>query len=80
MWTNAEFNQLCGALVSGTDMTKRHQAFTRMLEICEREDPAYNVLHQNATFTGKLKSIRWKPAPDFAMDFRATNWGGSVRD
>jgi peptide/nickel transport system substrate-binding protein len=79
MWTNAEFNQLCGALVSGTDMAKRHQAFARMLEICEREDPAYNVLHQNATFTGKQKSIRWKAAPDFAMDFRATNWGGSVR-
>jgi peptide/nickel transport system substrate-binding protein len=79
MWANAEFNQLCGALVSGTDMVKRHQVFARMLEICEREDPAYNVLHQNATFTGKLKSIQWKPAPDFAMDFRATNWGGSVR-
>jgi peptide/nickel transport system substrate-binding protein len=79
MWANAEFNELCGALVSGIDMAKRHQVFARMLEICEREDPAYNVLHQNATFTGKLKSILWKPAPDFAMDFRATNWGGSVR-
>jgi peptide/nickel transport system substrate-binding protein len=34
------------------------------------------VLHQNATFTGMLKSIHWRAAPDFAMDFRAANWGG----
>ena len=43
--------------------------------ICEREDPAYTVLHQNATFTAKRKDIRWKAAPTFAMDFRAHNWG-----
>jgi peptide/nickel transport system substrate-binding protein len=46
-----------------------------MLEICEREDPAYTVLHQNATFTAKRRDIRWKASPAFAMDFRATNWG-----
>jgi peptide/nickel transport system substrate-binding protein len=45
-----------------------------MLQICEREDPAYIVLHQNATFTAKPKSIRWKAAPSFAMDFRASNF------
>ena len=49
-------------------------AFRRMLEICEREDPAYTVLHQNATFTAKPKSIKWKAAPAFAMDFRAGNF------
>jgi peptide/nickel transport system substrate-binding protein len=74
-WANDEMNQLCGVLVSSTDRAQRHTAFARMLEICERDDPAYTVLHQNATFTGKLKSIAWKPAPDFPMDFRATNWG-----
>ena len=37
--------------------------FKRMLEICEREDPAYTVLHQNATFTAKRKDIRWKASP-----------------
>jgi peptide/nickel transport system substrate-binding protein len=77
-WANDEMNQLCTVLVTGTDMAQRHKAFARMLEICERDDPAYTVLHQNATFTGKLKSIEWKPAPDFPMDFRATNWGGHV--
>jgi peptide/nickel transport system substrate-binding protein len=58
-------------------MEKRHQAFARMLQICEREDPCYIVLHQNAVFTGKPKSIRWKAAPSFAMDFRNGNFAES---
>jgi peptide/nickel transport system substrate-binding protein len=77
-WANDEMNQLCGVLVGSTDRAQRHTAFARVLEICERDDPAYTVLHQNATFTGKPKSIEWKPAPDFPMDFRAANWGGRV--
>ncbi len=78
-WTNAEMNQLSAELVNGTDKAKRQQAFARMLQIAEREDPAYTVLHQSAVFTGKLRSIRWKPAPAFEMDFRAHNWGDGVR-
>jgi peptide/nickel transport system substrate-binding protein len=74
-WGNDEMNKLCGVLSASTDMAQRQRAFARMLEICEREDPAYTVLHQNATFTGKLKSLRWTASPDFAMDFRAANWG-----
>jgi len=77
-WSNDEMNRLCKVLAEGTNMAQRRAAFARMLEICERDDPAYTVLHQNATFTGKLKSIVWKESPDFAMDFRAANWGGSV--
>jgi peptide/nickel transport system substrate-binding protein len=76
---NAEVNELSVALTTTTDRDKRHQIFQRLLEICEREDPAYTVLHQNATFTGKLRSVQWKPAPDFGMDFRSANWGGSLR-
>ncbi len=75
-WTNAEMNQLAPILETSTDRAKRHQAFARMLEICERDDPAYTVLHQNATFTAKRRDIRWKAAPSFALDFRAANWGG----
>jgi peptide/nickel transport system substrate-binding protein len=74
-WTNAEMNQLCEVLETSTDRARRRQAFRRMLEICEREDPAYTVLHQNATFTAKPKAIRWKAAPAFAMDFRPGNFG-----
>ncbi|MBL8567949.1 MAG: ABC transporter substrate-binding protein [Phreatobacter sp.] len=73
-WTNAEMNQLCEVLETSTDRALRRRSFRRMLEICEREDPAYTVLHQNATFTAKAKSIRWKTAPAFAMDFRPGNY------
>ncbi len=73
-WTNAEMNQLCELLETSTDRAKRRQAFHRMLEICEREDPAYTVLHQNATFTAKPKSLKWQASPAFAMDFRPGNY------
>ncbi len=73
-WTNAEMNQLCELLETSTDRAKRKLAFRRMLEICEREDPAYTVLHQNATFTAKPKAIQWKASPAFAMDFRPGNY------
>jgi peptide/nickel transport system substrate-binding protein len=74
-WTNAEMNQISPILQSSTDRAKRRAVFARMLEICERDDPAYTVLHQNAVFTAKPRSIKWKAAPSFAMDFRAHNWG-----
>lgn len=74
-WTNAEMNAMCNAMESSTDRAARRGMFARMLQICEREDPAYIVLHQNATFTAKRRDIHWKAAPAFAMDFRAGNWG-----
>jgi peptide/nickel transport system substrate-binding protein len=73
-WTNEEMNKLSVALEVETDMAKRKAMFKRMLEICEREDPAYTVLHQNATFTAKRKDIRWKASPSFAMEFRTINF------
>ena len=71
---NEELNRLCVELETSTDRPHRKQVFRRLLEIAEREDPAYTVLHQNATFTAKQKDIRWKAAPAFAMEFRANNW------
>ncbi|GEP60577.1 ABC transporter substrate-binding protein [Reyranella soli] len=73
-WTNEEMNKLSAALEVETDMAKRKAMFARMLVICEREDPAYTVLHQNATFTAKRKDIRWKASPSFAMEFRTVNF------
>jgi peptide/nickel transport system substrate-binding protein len=73
-WTNEEFNTLSNALESSTDRVKRKEIFRRLLTIAEREDPAYTVLHQNATYTAKRKSIKWKTAPAFAMDFRNGNF------
>ena len=67
-------NKLSVALEVETDMARRKAMFARMLVICEREDPAYTVLHQNATFTAKRKDIRWKASPSFAMEFRTVNF------
>lgn len=72
-WSNVEFNTLSGLLETSTDMPNRSRAFRRMLEIAEREDPAYTVLHRNVVFYGKRKDIDWKWSPTFAMDFRAVN-------
>lgn len=73
-WTNAELNELSIVLETSTDHATRKKAYARMLEIAEREDPAYTILHQNAVFTGMKSELNWKAAPAFAMDFRATNW------
>jgi peptide/nickel transport system substrate-binding protein len=74
-YSNDELNRLSVELETGTDRARRRSAFRRMLEIAEREDPAYTVIHQNATFTAKRRDIRWKASPAFAMDFRQGNWG-----
>jgi peptide/nickel transport system substrate-binding protein len=73
-WANTEMNTLSAAMETEFDLVKRKAMFKRMLEICEREDPAYTVLHQTATFTAKRKDIGWKAAPAFQMDFRAGNF------
>jgi peptide/nickel transport system substrate-binding protein len=46
-----------------------------MLQIVEREDPGYTVLHRNGNFTAKRRDIRWKSSQSFVMDFRGSNWG-----
>ena len=57
-----------------TDMAKRKAMFKRMLEICEREDPAYTVLHQNATFTAKRKDIAGRPRPPSRWSSASANF------
>lgn len=78
-WTNTEFDQLCVQIQTSTDRALRKRIFRRLLEIAEREDPAYTVLHQNGAFTAKRKDIQWRAAPSFVMDFRASNWGAGIR-
>jgi peptide/nickel transport system substrate-binding protein len=72
-WTHEEFNRLSVELETSTDRARRRVVFRRLLEIAEREDPAYTVLHQTATFTAKRRDIRWRAAQSFLMDFRARN-------
>ncbi|KEJ95419.1 peptide/nickel transport system substrate-binding protein [Pseudosulfitobacter pseudonitzschiae] len=76
-WTNVEMNELSNFMQKSTDRGARKKAFARMLEITEREDPAFQVLHQNCVFTGMKSDLNWKAAPAFAMDFRADNWNAS---
>ena len=76
-WRNEEFGQLSALLDSSVDRAERRRAVRRMLEIAEREDPAYSVLHQSVNLTAKRKDIAWKPAQSFFMDFTARNWGRS---
>ncbi|MDS9469381.1 ABC transporter substrate-binding protein [Paracoccus sp. MBLB3053] len=71
---NDEVNQLSSVMETSTNRADRKKAITRLLEITEREDPAYTVLHQNAVFTGMKSDLNWKAAPAFAMDFRSSNW------
>jgi peptide/nickel transport system substrate-binding protein len=72
-WTNVEFNKLSDTLSTSVDPAERKKTFQRMLEIAEREDPAYTVLHQSAVFYAKRKDFAWKPSKTFVMDFRGTN-------
>lgn len=72
-WSNEEFNKLSNVLVTSVDQKERRQTFARMLEIAEREDPAYTVLHRTAVFYAKRKDIVWKPSQTFLMDFRPSN-------
>ncbi|REJ57815.1 MAG: ABC transporter substrate-binding protein [Microcystis aeruginosa DA14] len=73
-WTNADFNRLCTVLETSTNADERRSTFRRMLEIIEREDPGYTVLHRSVLYFGKRKDIEWKPSPTQAMDFRASNF------
>ncbi len=73
-WRNEEFGTLSGALETGTDPGRRRAAFRRMLEIAEREDPAYTVLHQSVNLTAKRRDLRWRAGQSFVMDFRNRNW------
>jgi peptide/nickel transport system substrate-binding protein len=73
-WTNAEFNALCAELETSTNQERRRDVFRRMLEIAEREDPAYTVLHRSVLYYGKRRDIEWRYSPTQAMDFRAGNF------
>jgi peptide/nickel transport system substrate-binding protein len=75
-WENEEAKAALATLSTAVDYATRRAAFRRMLEICERDDPAYTVLHQNATFTALRKGLPWRASQSFTMDFSHRNWGG----
>ncbi|MBR0650212.1 ABC transporter substrate-binding protein [Roseomonas terrae] len=68
-WTNEEFDRAAVALTTSNDMGQRRRLFRRMLEIVEREDPGYLVLHQAAAFTAKRKDLVWRASKGWPMLF-----------
>ena len=74
-WRNEEFGRLSEELETSTDRARRRAVFRRLLEIAEREDPAYTVLHQSVNLTAKRRDLAWQPGQSFQMDFRSRNWG-----
>ncbi len=74
-WSNAEMNRLSGVLETSTALPDRRAAFARMLQIAEREDPAYIVLHQNASFTAKRRDLPWRASPSFFLDLSSRGFG-----
>ena len=73
-WSNDEMNRLSPELEQSIDHARRKQIFARMLQICERDDPAYIVLHQNAVFTAMPKRMNWRAPPSFFLDFSSRNF------
>ncbi len=73
-YANEEFSKLCVVLENSADRALRKKAFARMLVIAEREDPAYTILHQAATFTAKRRDIKWRALPAYQMDFGPGNF------
>jgi peptide/nickel transport system substrate-binding protein len=74
-WRNEEFGRLAQEFDTSTDHPRRRVVFRRLLEIAEREDPAYTVLHQSVNLTAKRRDLAWQPLQSFVMDFRSRNWG-----
>jgi peptide/nickel transport system substrate-binding protein len=72
-WINEEFDRVSEALVAETDIARRRAHFRRVLDLLEREDPGYIVLHQAAAFTAKRRDIAWRASKGWAMDFRGDN-------
>ena len=72
-WESEALNEQCDILFTSMDLEERRSAFRRMLEIAEREDPVYTVLHENIMLYGKRKDIEWTHSPLFSMDFRGGN-------
>ncbi len=73
-YRNEEFGDLAAELETSMDPARRRVVWRRMLEIIEREDPGYVVLHRNAAFTAKRRDIAWRASQSFFMDFRSSNW------
>jgi peptide/nickel transport system substrate-binding protein len=70
MWSDDAFNALGPTLVSSLDTKARYDAFQRMLDIYDWEDPPGTVLYTVGMFYGQRRTLHWRPYPVEHMDFR----------
>ena len=71
MWADDAFNALGPTLVSNLDTKARYDAFQKMLDIYDWEDPPGTVLYTVGMFYAQHKTLHWKPYPVEHMDFRS---------
>jgi peptide/nickel transport system substrate-binding protein len=69
VWQNEEFWQLGDKLESSLDVQERLEAYTRMMDIFDFEDPPAFILHMMGTFYGKRKNIIWQPSESVYVQF-----------
>lgn len=69
-FSNEEFNELGAILETSTDTEERREAFRRMLDIYQNEDPSGTYIHQMTIFYGVRDEIQWEPAFAEYMDLR----------
>ena len=72
-WHNEEFNELGQVLLNSLDQAARRDAFARMLEIFDHEDPPGTIIHTFPAFYGKRDDLNWQPYVVDQMDFRSRN-------
>ena len=72
-WRNEEFNELGEVLLNSLDRDARRQAFARMLQIFDHEDPPATAIHTFPAFYGRRADLHWQPYVVDQMDFRARN-------
>ncbi len=72
---NAEFNALGTVMDSDSDPAARRDAFAKMADIWEYDDPMGAILFQGAMYYGQRKDLDWHPYPLQFMDFSNRNLG-----
>jgi peptide/nickel transport system substrate-binding protein len=69
VWQNEEFWELGHKLESSLNVEDRLEAYTRMMDIFDFEDPPAFILHLMGTFYGKRKDIIWQPSGSVYLQF-----------
>lgn len=74
-FVNDEFNELGTILETSLDIDERREAFRRMMEIYQNEDPSGTYLYQLPMFYGVSEDLPWTPGVYEYMDLRPEKLG-----